>query len=163
MDEFRKELGEIDIPTVEEIKVLKKNQPKFSSEFEDYFKQVIGSGFNFTRNELEQLKWSLSNTIKRWRIKGIIKEDELPDTGGKLIWSWKMSIDKDQTTKMVKSISKRINNYRRKMFGTKDGGANEPYIAHMINVMMREGFPIRYPDQEMIERFFEGGNLEGIE
>lgn len=163
MDEFMKELGEIEIPTNDEIKKLRKAEPKFSKEFEDYFSQVIGKGFNFTRNELEQLKWSLNNTIKRWRIKGIVGKDELPDTGSKLIWSWKMSVDKDQTTKMVKSISKRINNYRRKMFGTKDNGANEPYIAHMVDIMMREGFPIRYPDQELIDRFFRGGDLEGIE
>ena len=38
MDEFMKELGEIEIPTNDEIKKLRKAEPKFSKEFEDYYK-----------------------------------------------------------------------------------------------------------------------------
>lgn len=163
MDEFMKELGEIDIPSREEIKKLNKTEPKHSPEFEEYFSKVIGKGFNFSPKELEQLKWSLKNTIQRWRVKKIVGKDELPDTGGKLIWSWKMSMDKHFTTDIVKAITRYIKNKQRKMFGLKNSHLHEPYIAHMIDVMMREGLTISYPDQEMIERFFDGGNLDGIE
>ena len=161
--DWKKELDDIQMPDKQELKKLKQETPKHSKEFEEYFKRVVGKGFNFTRKELDDMKYSLKYSIQRWRIKGLVDKNELPDSGGRLIWSWKMTFDKEQTIKMVKSISKRINNYRRKMFGTKDGGSNEQYIAHMVDMMMKEGFPIRYPDQEMIDRFFRGANLEGIE
>ena len=161
--DWKKELEDIEVPNDEDLKKLKKEEPKHSKEYLDYFDKIIGKGFNFTRKELDDLRYSLKYTIQRWRIKGLVKKDELPDTGGKLIWSWKMTLDKDTTIKMVKSISKRISNYRRKLFGLKDGGMNEPYISHMVDMMMREGMPINYPDPELIDRFFSGGDLEGIE
>jgi hypothetical protein len=161
---WKKELEDMKLPDEKELKKFKEQQsPKHSPEFEDWFSRVIGKGFNFTRVELDNMKYSMKYSIQRWRVKGLVGDNELPDTGGRLVWSWKMSFDKQQTINLVKSLSKRISNYRRKMFGMKDGGMNEPYIAHMVDLMMREGMPIRYPDQEMIERFFQGGDLEGIE
>ena len=129
-------------------------------DFDEYFNEVIGRGFNFTKKERMELKENLKNSIARWRIKGLIGKDELPDAGGKLIWDWKMYEDKLMTIRLVKSLSKRINNYRRKMFGLKDSGANEIYIHHMVDIMMREGMPIRYPDPELIDRFFGGDGIE---
>ena len=160
---WKKQIDDIKMLDETELVKLKKETPKFSPEYSKWFEGVVGKGFNFTRKEIEDMKYSLRFSIQRWRIKGLIGKNELPDTGCNLVWSWKMTFDKEQTIKMVKSLSKRINNYKRKMFGLKDGNTNEPYIAHMIDVMMREGFPITYPNQEMISRFFDGGNLDGIE
>ena len=79
---------------------------------------------------------------------------------GTLIWEWKMSQDKEMVIQMVNSVSKRIFNYRRKIFGLKDTGQNKSYIAHMVNEMMKEGMPIFYPTPELIDRFFTGGEIE---
>ena len=109
--DWKKELDDIQMPDKQELKKLKQETPKHSKEFEEYFKRVVGKGFNFTRKELDDMKYSLKYSIQRWRIKGLVDKNELPDSGGRLIWSWKMTFDKEQTIKMVKSISKRINNY----------------------------------------------------
>ena len=129
-------------------------------DFDDYFNEVIGKGFNFTKKELEDLKENLKNTIARWRIKGLVEDGELPDAHGKLIWDWKMSCDKDMTIRIVKSLTKRINNYSRKFFGLKGSPMMEGYVAHMVDIMMREGMPIQYPNRELIERFFRGEVIE---
>ena len=160
---WKKQIDDIKILNETELVKLKKETPKFSPEYNKWFEGVVGKGFNFTRKEIEDMKYMMKYSIQRWRIKGLVGDKELPDTGGRLVWSWKMSFDKDQTIKLVKSLSKRISNYRRKIFGLKDGGMNEPYIAQMVDLMMREGMPISYPDREMIDRFFDGGNLDGIE
>ena len=87
-------------------------------DFDKYFDEIIGT-LQITRVERERYKESLKNSITRWRIKGLLGKDEIPDTGGKLIWDWKMSQDKDMVVQMVNSVSKRIFNYRRKIFGLK--------------------------------------------
>jgi|TARA_B100001964_G_scaffold225397_1_gene273178 hypothetical protein len=127
--------------------------------FDKYFNEIIGT-LQITKVERKRYEESLKNTITRWRIKGLLGEDELPDTGGKLIWEWKMSQDKEMVIQMVNSVSKRIFNYRRKIFGLKDTGQNKSYIAHMVNEMMKEGMPIFYPTPELIDRFFTGGEIE---
>ena len=127
--------------------------------FDKYFNEIIGT-LQITKVERKRYEESLKNTITRWRIKGLLGEDELPDTGGKLIWEWKMSQDKEMVIQMVNSVSKRIFNYRRKIFGLKDTGQNKSYIAHMVNEMMKEGMPIFYPTPELIDKFFRG---EGIQ
>ncbi|MBT7755586.1 MAG: hypothetical protein HN726_05355 [Candidatus Magasanikbacteria bacterium] len=127
--------------------------------FDKYFDEIIGT-LQITRVERERYKESLKNSITRWRIKGLLGKDEIPDTGGKLIWNWKMSQDKDMVIQMVSSVSKRIFNYRRKIFGLKDTGPNKTYIAHMVNELMKEGMPIFYPNPELIDRFFRDGEIE---
>jgi|TARA_Y100000296_G_scaffold85303_1_gene120840 hypothetical protein len=128
-------------------------------DFDKYFDEVIGT-LQLTKVERNRYKESLKNSITRWRIKGLLGKDEIPDTGGKLIWDWKMSQDKDMVVQMVNSLSKRIFNYRRKIFGLKDSGVSKAYISYMINELMKEGMPIYYPDYELIDRFFTGGEIE---
>ena len=129
------------------------------NDFDKYFNEVVGT-IQLSKVERNRYKESLRNTIKRWEIKGIISENELPDVNGKLIWDWKMSQDKDMVVQMVNSLSKRIFNYRRKIFGLKDSGVSKAYISYMINELMKEGMPIYYPDYELIDRFFTGGEIE---
>ena len=129
-------------------------------DFDAYFDEVIGKGYNFTQKERAELKVSLKNTIARWRLKGMVGKDELPDPQGKRIWEWKMAEDKEMTIRIVRSITKRINNYSRKFFGLKDSSMMEGYVAMMVDTMMKEGMPIRYPNPELIDRFFKGGGIE---
>ena len=129
------------------------------NDFDKYFNEVVGT-IQLSKVERNRYKESLRNTIKRWEIKGIISENELPDVNGKLIWDWKMSQDKDMVIQMVKSLEKRIFNYRRKIFGLVGSNPNSTYIAYMVNELMKEGMPLFYPNRELIDRFFNGGEIE---
>jgi len=128
-------------------------------DFDDYFDEVIGT-LQLTKNERIKYKKSLMNTLKRWELKGLIEEGELPERGSKRIQEWMMDMDKSMVIQMVGSLEKRIFNYRRKIFGLVGTTPQKEYIAYMVNEMMKEGMPIRYLNQEVIDKFFRG---EGIQ
>ncbi len=128
-------------------------------DFDEYFDEVIGT-LQLTKNERIKYKKSLMNTLKRWEIKGLIEEGELPERGTKRIQEWMMDMDKSMVVQMVGSVEKRIMNYRRKIFGLVGTSPQKQYIAYMVNEMMKEGMPIHYLNQEVIDKFFTG---EGIE
>ena len=128
-------------------------------DFDDYFDEVIGT-LQLTKNERIKYKKSLMNTLKRWEIKGLIEEGELPERGTKRIQEWMMDMDKSMVVQMVGSVEKRIMNYRRKIFGLVGTSPQKQYVAYMVNEMMKEGMPIHYLNQEVIDKFFTG---EGIE
>ena len=128
-------------------------------DFDDYFDEVIGT-LQLTKNERIKYKKSLMNTLKRWELKGLIEEGELPERGTKRIQEWMMDMDKSMVVQMVGSVEKRIMNYRRKIFGLVGTSPQKQYIAYMVNEMMKEGMPIHYLNQEVIDKFFTG---EGIE
>jgi len=128
-------------------------------DFDEYFDEVIGT-LQLTKNERIKYKKSLMNTLKRWELKGLIEEGELPERGTKRIQEWMMDMDKSMVVQMVGSVEKRIMNYRRKIFGLVGTSPQKQYIAYMVNEMMKEGIPIHYLNQEVIDKFFTG---EGIE
>jgi len=128
-------------------------------DFDEYFDEVIGT-LQLTKNERIKYKKSLMNTLKRWEIKGLIEKDELPERSSKRIQEWMMDMDKSMVIQMVGSVEKRIMNYRRKIFGLVGTSPQKQYIAYMVNEMMKEGMPIHYLNQEVIDKFFTG---EGIE
>ena len=128
-------------------------------DFDEYFDEVIGT-LQLTKNERKKYKESLINTLKRWELKGLIEEGELPERGTKRIQEWMMDMDKSMVVQMVGSVEKRIMNYRRKIFGLVGTSPQKQYIAYMVNEMMKEGMPIHYLNQEVIDKFFTG---EGIE
>jgi hypothetical protein len=128
-------------------------------DFDDYFDEVIGT-LQLTKNERIKYKDSLRYTLKRWEIKGLIEKGELPERASKRIQEWMMDMDKSMVVQMVGSIEKRIMNYRRKIFGLVGSSPQQEYIAYMVNEMMKEGMPIHYLNQEVIDKFFTG---EGIE
>ena len=128
-------------------------------DFDEYFDEVIGT-LQLTKNERIKYKKSLMNTLKRWEIKGLIEEGELPERASKRIQEWMMDMDKSMVVQMVGSVEKRIMNYRRKIFGLVGTSPQKQYIAYMVNEMMKEGMPIHYLNQEVIDKFFTG---EGIE
>ena len=90
----------------------------------------------------------------------MIEEGELPERGTKRIQEWMMDMDKSMVIQMVGSVEKRIMNYRRKIFGFVGTSPQKQYIAYMVNEMMKEGMPIHYLNQEVIDKFLTG---EGIE
>jgi len=128
-------------------------------DFDDYFDEVIGT-LQLTKNERIKYKKSLMNTLKRWELKGLIEEGELPERTSRRIQEWMMDMDKSMVVQMVGSVEKRIMNYRRKIFGLVGTSPQKQYIAYMVNEMMKEGMPIHYLNQEVIDKFFTG---EGIE
>jgi len=128
-------------------------------DFDDYFDEVIGT-LQLTKNERIKYKDSLRYTLKRWEIKGLIEKGELPERASKRIQEWMMDMDKSMVIQMVGSVEKRIMNYRRKIFGLVGSSPQKQYIAYMVNEMMKEGMPIHYLNQEVIDKFFTG---EGIE
>ena len=128
-------------------------------DFDEYFDEVIGT-LQLTKNERIKYKKSLMNTLKRWELKGLIEEGELPERASKRIQEWMMDMDKSMVVQMVGSVEKRIMNYRRKIFGLVGTSPQKQYIAYMVNEMMKEGMPIHYLNQEVIDKFFTG---EGIE
>ena len=128
-------------------------------DFDEYFDEIIGT-LQLTKVEKKKYKTSLIATLKRWEIKGLIEEGELPERGTKRIQEWMMDMDKSMVVQMVGSVEKRIMNYRRKIFGLVGSSPQKQYIAYMGNEMMKEGMPIHYLNQEVIDKFFTG---EGIE
>ena len=128
-------------------------------DFDDYFDEVIGT-LQLTKNERIKYKDSLRYTLKRWEIKGLIEKGELPERASKRIQEWMMDMDKSMVIQMVGSVEKRILNYRRKIFGLVGSSPQKQYIAYMVNEMMKEGMPIHYLNQDVIDKFFTG---EGIE
>ena len=128
-------------------------------DFDDYFDEVIGT-LQLTKNERIKYKKSLMNTLKRWEIKGLIEEGELPERASKRIQEWMMDMDKSMVIQMVGSLEKRIMNYRRKIFGLVGTTPQKQYIAYMVNEMMKEGMPIHYLNQEVIDKFFTGEAIE---
>tara|TARA_B100002003_G_C13901161_1_gene438991 strand:+ start:87 stop:479 length:393 start_codon:yes stop_codon:yes gene_type:complete len=128
-------------------------------DFDEYFDEIICT-LQLTKVERKRYKDSLKFTLKRWEIKGLIKKGELPETGSKRIEEWKMDMDKGMVIQMVGSLEKRIFNYRRKIFGLIGTTPQKPYIAHMVNELMKEGMQIHYLNQDVIDKFFAG---EGIE
>ena len=125
-------------------------------DFDNWVKDVIGRGMNFTPNERGRIKENLKNTLYRWRMKGLIGKDKLPAADSEIIWEWKRDHDKDMIIKLVRKLNNSIVNYRRKVFGSKGGAVSHVYIAHMLNLMMKEGMPIFYPNYELIDKFFRG-------
>ena len=130
-----------------------------TNDFEEYFDDVIGT-LQLTKVERKKYKDSLKYSMKRWEIKGLIEKGEFPDKGGRRIQEWMMLQDKEMVIQMVKSLEKRIFNYRRKIFGLVGTTPQKEYIAYMVNEMMKEGLPIRYPDQDVIDKFFRGDGIE---
>ena len=128
-------------------------------DFDEYFDEIIGT-LQLTKVEKKKYKTSLIATLKRWEIKGLIEEGELPERSSRRIQEWMMDMDKSMVIQMVGSVEKRIMNYRRKIFGLVGSSPQKQYIAYMVNEMMKEGMPIHYLNQEVIDKFFTG---EGIE
>ena len=128
-------------------------------DFDEYFDEVIGT-LQLTKNERIKYKKSLMNTLKRWELKGLIEEGELPERGSKRIQEWMMDMDKSMVIQMVGSLEKRIFNYRRKIFGLVGSTPQKEYIAYMVNEMMKEGMPILYLNQDVIDKFFTGEAIE---
>ena len=128
-------------------------------DFDEYFDEVIGT-LQLTKNERIKYKDSLRYSLKRWEIKGLIEKGELPERASKRIQEWMMDMDKSMVIQMVGSVEKRILNYRRKIFGLVGSSPQKQYIAYMVNELMREGMPIHYLNQDVIDMFFTG---EGIE
>ena len=129
-------------------------------DFDNWVKDVIGRGMNFTPNERGRIKKNLKNTLYRWRMKGLIGKDELPDTDSEIIWEWKRDHDKTMVMKLIKKMNSTIVNYRRKVFGLKGGMVSETHISHIVNELMKEGMPIFYPNRELIDKFFRGEPIE---
>ncbi len=69
-------------------------------------------------------------------------------------------MDKSMVIQMVSSVEKRIFNYRRKIFGLVGSTPQKEYIAYMVNEMMKEGMPILYLNQDVIDKFFTGEAIE---
>ena len=128
-------------------------------DFDDYFDEVIGT-LQLTKNERIKYKDSLRYTPKRWEIKGLIEKGELPERASKRIQEWMMDMDKSMVIQMVGSIEKRILNYRRKIFGLVGTSPQKQYIAYMVNEMMKEGMPIHYLNQDVIDKFFKGDPID---
>ena len=128
-------------------------------DFDEYFDEIIGT-LQLTKVEKKKYKTSLIATLKRWEIKGLIEEGELPERSSRRIQEWMMDMDKGMVIQMVGSIEKRILNYRRKIFGLVGSSPQKQYISYMVNEMMKEGMPIHYLNQDVIDKFFRG---EGIE
>ena len=127
--------------------------------FDKLYNEVIGT-LQLTTKERGRYKDSLSASITRWRVKGILGEDELPGASDRIIWEWKMDMDKSMVVQMCESVAKRVFNYRRKVFGLIGTTPSSTYISHMVNEMMKEGMPIYYPDQDVIDKFFRGEPIE---
>jgi len=129
-------------------------------EFDKRVSDVIGKGMNFTPKEKDNIKENLTNTLSRWRLKGLIGKDELPGVGSEIIWEWKRDHDKTMIIKLVKRMNSTIVNYRRKVFGLKGGMVSEAHISHIVNELMKEGMPIFYPNRDLIDKFFKGEPIE---
>ena len=129
-------------------------------DFDKWVSDVIGKGMNFTPKEKDNIKENLKNTLSRWRMKGLIGKDELPEEGSEIIWEWKRDHDKDMIIKLVRKLNNSIVNYRRKVFGLKGGMVSEAHISHIVNELMKEGMPIFYPNRELIDKFFKGEPIE---
>ena len=128
-------------------------------DFDEYFDEVIGT-LQLTKNERIKYKDSLIYTLKRWEIKGLIEEGELPERASRRIQEWMMDMDKSMVIQMVGSVEKRILNYRRKIFGLVGSSPQKQYIAYMVNEMMKEGMPIHYLNQDVIDKFFTGDPID---
>ena len=128
-------------------------------DFDEYFDEVIGT-LQLTKNERIKYKDSLIYTLKRWEIKGLIEEGELPERASRRIQEWMMDMDKSMVIQMVGSVEKRIMNYRRKIFGLVGSSPQQEYIAYMVNEMMKEGMPIHYLNQDVIDKFFTGDPID---
>ena len=128
-------------------------------DFNEYFDDLIGT-LQLTTNERKHYRESLLYSLKRWEIKGLIKQGDLPNKSERLIQEWMMSMDKDMVAQMVISLEKRIMNYRRKIFGIIGSTPSKGYISYMVNEMMKEGLPILYQDQEVIDKFFSSEAIE---
>ena len=57
-----------------------------------------------TKVEKKKYKKSLKSTLKRWEIKGLIEEGELPERGTRRIQEWMMDMDKSMVIQMVGSL-----------------------------------------------------------
>ena len=68
--------------------------------FDELFNDVIGT-LQLTTRERAEYKSSLKNSIKRWRIKGLLKPDELPDKNHDLVFSWKVQHDKEMLSRSL--------------------------------------------------------------
>jgi hypothetical protein len=128
-------------------------------DFNEYFDDIIGT-LQLTTNERKHYKESLTYSLKRWEIKKLIKQGDLPNKDERLIQEWMMDMDKGMVAQMVVSLEKRIMNYRRKIFGMIGSTPSKGYISHMVNQMMREGLPIFYQDQDVVDKFFRGDAIE---
>ena len=128
-------------------------------DFNEYFDDIIGT-LQLTTNEKKHYKESLTYSLKRWEIKKLIKQGDLPNKDERLIQEWMMDMDKGMVAQMVVSLEKRIMNYRRKIFGMIGATPSKNYIAYMVNEMMKEGLPIFYQDQDVVDKFFRGDAIE---
>lgn len=121
--------------------------------FQELFDDIV-KNLQLTEREKADYKSSLKNSIKRWRIKGLLRPDELPDKNHELVWSWRVQQDKQMINQMSESLANRTENYKRKIFGLKNVSANSRMFRHLIQEMLKEGFRIDYPDDKLIEEFF---------
>lgn len=121
--------------------------------FDELFNDVVGK-LQLTTKERAEYKSSLKNSIKRWRIKGELKPDELPDKNHDLVWSWRVQQDKEMLNQLADSLSKRTKHYKRKVFGLKDVPADNRMFRYLIQEFLKEGFRVSYPDRNKIDEFF---------
>ncbi len=121
--------------------------------YDKLFEEVVGT-LQLTIKEQQQYKSSLKNSIKMWRIKGLLKKDELPDKNHELVWEWKVQQDKKMINQLSLSLESRVKNYRRKVFGLKQSLPTGLYIRWKMQELLKEGFQILYPNWENIEQFF---------
>ena len=81
-------------------------------DFDEYFDEAIGT-LQLTKNERIKYKDSLMNTLKRWELKGLIEEGELPERGTRRIQEWMMDMDKCLVIEMVGSLYRELPFQRR--------------------------------------------------
>ena len=122
-------------------------------EFDTLFKDVV-SKLQLTTRENARYKSSLKNSIKRWRIKGLLEPNELPDKNHDLVWEWRVEQDKEMVNQMAYALANRGKNYKRKVFGLKNSQLNQGYFRVMIQQLLKEGFTLQYPDQKSVDEFF---------
>ena len=71
--------------------------------FQELFDDIV-KNLQLTEREKAEYKSSLKNSIKRWRIKGLLRPDELPDKNHELVWSWRVQQDKQMINQMSESL-----------------------------------------------------------
>jgi len=121
--------------------------------FNELFDDVVDK-LQLTTRERAVYKSSLKNSIRRWRVKGLLRPDELPDMNHELVWEWRVQQDKEMINQMAQSLASRGKNYKRKVFGLKNSQLNQGYFRVMIQQLLKEGFTLQYPDQKSVDEFF---------
>jgi len=120
--------------------------------------ETIGK-LQLTKNERQKYEKNLVNTIKLWRIDGRLGEDDVPEHTDRLTTEWMMEMDKMMLSQMSDSLTKRMKNYRRKIWGLKNLPVSQ-YIRMKVDEMVKEGMPLFYTNQDALDRFFNSDSEE---